>query len=238
MAKTRADYEAEGYAAHTWRLSDCPYTKPSVRDAWQAGAWRWQEEQRGRSPTKRSHAAKLDRDIATVLKKKATRAHATLLDDWELFGKPDWPVVMDMLQEHKPEKAAVVWRALRKEDPGAPRPESFERAFRALPADVKWKFEDLTARTGERHVEAINNAIYQTKDPDALIEAVKAAKKHKAATKRVGSGFIDTAGGFDHSMSALGNLLVKAEQMVKNIKTYRRTGKYPKPSRRTAWKLY
>jgi hypothetical protein len=236
MAKTRADYEAEGYAAHTWRLSDCPYTKPTVRDAWQAGAWRWQEEQRGHPTTKRAHAAKLDREIATALK-KPKRAHATMAEPWEPFAKPDWPVVLDMLEEHKPDKAAVVWRALRKEDPGAPRPESFERAFRKLPADVKWKFEDLTARTGERYVEAINNAIYQTKDPDALIEAVKAAKKHRAATKRVGNGSIDTAGGFDHSMSDLANLLVKAEQMVKNIKTQRKTGKYPKPSRRTAWKL-
>jgi hypothetical protein len=45
--KTMADYDAEGYAAKTWYIADCPYTQPKIRDAWQAGAWRWQQEQRG-----------------------------------------------------------------------------------------------------------------------------------------------------------------------------------------------
>jgi hypothetical protein len=173
------------------------------------------------SGTKRSHAAKLDRDIAEVLK-KPKRAHATVSERWEPFAKPDWSVVLDMLQEHKPDKAAVVWRAIHKEDPGAPRPDSFARAFRKLDPDVKWKFEDLTARTGERYVEAINNAIYRDKDPDALIEAVKAAKKHVTATKKLGSGFRDTSGSYDDSRYTLQNLLVDAEKSVKHIKKQRK----------------
>lgn len=50
--KSVADYEAEGYAAHTWYLASCPYSQPKIRDAWQRGAWKWQEEQRGRRAKK------------------------------------------------------------------------------------------------------------------------------------------------------------------------------------------
>ena len=50
MAKTTNDYEAEGYRVHTWYLADCPYTQPKIRDAWQRGAWKWQQEQRALRP--------------------------------------------------------------------------------------------------------------------------------------------------------------------------------------------
>src|SRR5207253_11341176 len=39
------DYETEGYNAHTWYLASSPYTQPKIRDAWQRGAWKWQQEQ-------------------------------------------------------------------------------------------------------------------------------------------------------------------------------------------------
>ncbi len=53
--KTLADYEAEGYGAHTWYLASSPYTQPKIRDAWQRGAWKWQEEQRAKKmPSKDS----------------------------------------------------------------------------------------------------------------------------------------------------------------------------------------
>lgn len=105
----------------------------------------------------------------------------------------------------------------------------------------------LGARRSRRHhatvanatpyVEAINEAIYQTKDPDALVAAVTAAKKHVAAMKRIGSGHIDASGNFDPAMYELANLLVKANEMVRRIKIQKKTGRFPKPSRRTAWKL-
>ena len=71
--KSMGDYEAEGYAAHTWYLADSPYQQPKIRDAWQRGAWKWQQEQRakknasapGHARMKRS--AQLDREIANVV---------------------------------------------------------------------------------------------------------------------------------------------------------------------------
>jgi len=46
MSTSAADYEREGYEAKTWYLASCPYTQPKIRDAWQRGAWQWQQEQR------------------------------------------------------------------------------------------------------------------------------------------------------------------------------------------------
>ena len=51
-AKSMDDYEAEGYKAHTWYLAGCPYTQPKIRDAWQRGAWTWQQEQRSQRPAR------------------------------------------------------------------------------------------------------------------------------------------------------------------------------------------
>lgn len=94
-----------------------------------------------------------------------------------------------------------------------------------------------TVANASPYVEAINDAMYRSKDPDALIAAVAAAKKHVAAMKRIGSGHIDASGAFDPAMYDLANLLVKANEMVRRIKIQKKTGRFPKPSRRTAWKL-
>lgn len=74
MKKSMADYEAEGYKAQTWYVADAPYSQPKIRDAWQRGAWKWQQEQRALRPAKASssHARKkntsqLDREIAKVV---------------------------------------------------------------------------------------------------------------------------------------------------------------------------
>ena len=75
-AKSMADYEAEGYRAQTWYLADSPYSQPKIRDAWQRGAWKWQQEQRGLRPAKAaSHAhkkspAQLNREIDAALGKR------------------------------------------------------------------------------------------------------------------------------------------------------------------------
>ena len=76
-AKSMADYEAEGYRAQTWYLADSPYSQPKIRDAWQRGAWKWQQEQRTLRPAKAasSHARKksagqLNREIAAALGKR------------------------------------------------------------------------------------------------------------------------------------------------------------------------
>ena len=68
--KSMEDYEAEGYAAHTWYLASSPYHQPKIRDAWQRGAWKWQQEQRAKknapAPThaRMKRSAQLDREIA------------------------------------------------------------------------------------------------------------------------------------------------------------------------------
>lgn len=46
MAGVGIDYEQQGYEAATWWLVSCPYSRPHIRDAWQRGAWKWQEERR------------------------------------------------------------------------------------------------------------------------------------------------------------------------------------------------
>ena len=76
-AKSLEDYETEGYNAHTWYLASCPYHQPKIREAWQRGAWRWQQEQRAelrpkrRPPThSKSRTQQLDRDIAHALKRR------------------------------------------------------------------------------------------------------------------------------------------------------------------------
>lgn len=169
--------------------------------------------------------AQLDREIAAALK-QSPRYHATQRDAWEPFARPNWDVVLDALLQLEPKKAAEVWHQMLKEEGASPRPASFVRGLRDVPMDVRVKFEDLTARTSDRYIEAINDALYQTKDPDALIAAVKAANKH-VATKQDD----------DDSRYDLVNLLVKAKEMVRRIKIQRKTGSFPKPSRRTAWKL-
>jgi hypothetical protein len=94
-----------------------------------------------------------------------------------------------------------------------------------------------TVATAVPYVEAINKAIYLSHNPEDLIVAVSAAKKHVAAMRRIGSGHIDASGEFDPAMYELMNLLVKANEMVRRIKIQRKTGRLPKPSQRTAWKL-
>ena len=103
-----------------------------------------------------------------------------------------------------------------------------------------------TVATAAPHVTAIYDAIHRTKDPDALIAAVAAAQKHVAAMKRIArkppkhpgsSAQVDMRGEYDPAMYELVNLLVKAKEMVRRIKIERKTGRFPKPSRRTAWKL-
>jgi len=103
-----------------------------------------------------------------------------------------------------------------------------------------------TIATAVPHLDAIRNAIYRTKDPDDLIAAVRAAEEHVAAMKRLarkspnhpGASYsIDSSGEFDPAMYDLGNDLVRAKEMVRRIKIERKTGRFPKPSRRTAWKL-
>lgn len=97
-----------------------------------------------------------------------------------------------------------------------------------------------TVLTAAPYVEAINEAIYRSKDPDALVAAVAAAKKHASAMKRVAGprgGYVDSSGQYDPSMYDLANLLVKASEMVRRIKIQKKTGRFPTPSRRSAWKL-
>lgn len=89
---------------------------------------------------------------------------------------------------------------------------------------------EITAHTARKHVTAIQHAMYRSKDPDALIAAVRDAQKHVAAMKRIArkppkhpgsSAFVDSHGDFDPKMYELVNLLVDAKKYVKSIKKQR-----------------
>lgn len=174
----------------------------------------------------RKTAAQLEREITQALaatpapkNKRKTPTHH--VDRAEVFDLPEWHVIKDALLEHNAPKAAAVWRQLREERRGdTPRPESFRRAIQEVPSQVRRKFEDLTARTADLHIEAIRNA-YLGGNSDALIAAVRAANKHAKAMK----GHSDSSGSFDASMYELANLLVDANKSVKNIKKQRGTSR-------------
>jgi len=201
-------------------------------------------------------AAQLDREIAQALAapRRPGRHHATR------FGQPyddAWDVALDAVLTHDPKKAALIVEDIRRQHGSYDPSTEFERALAKAPADERREFEDYRGvQSAARHVEAINDAIYRSKDPDALIAAVKGAHKHVAAMKRLAHklfvaehpeyrdrpgplGFygIDSRGDFDPAMGDLGNLLVKADEMVRRIKLQRKTGGRHKPSSRTAWKL-
>ncbi|HSX22837.1 MAG TPA: hypothetical protein VLE97_08710 [Gaiellaceae bacterium] len=112
-----------------------------------------------------------------------------------------------------------------------------------------------TVLTAAPHVEAIKDAIYRTKDPEALVAAVKAANQHRANMRRLArrkfvadnpeykdrpglrySAQTDSSGEYDPAMYELGNLLVAANEMVRRIKIKKKTGRFPKVDSRTAWK--
>jgi len=77
-AKSMDDYEAEGYKARTWYLADCPYSQPKIRDAWQRGAWKWQQEQRSLRPAKSSaHATRAKSGLHTKLHESGALRSAT-----------------------------------------------------------------------------------------------------------------------------------------------------------------
>src|SRR5574341_319098 len=157
-------------------------------------------------------------------------------------GAEDWDVAMDALLADDPKRAAEVVRAIRKEpgraqESGSP---AFEETLREVPSDVREKFfAHLDVRTAHRHVDAIKGAIYRTKDPDALVAAVREATKHVNAMQRLGrrsasgpgySYEIDSSGAYDPAMSELGNLLVDAKQYVANIKKQGKATTRARPS--------
>ena len=89
---------------------------------------------------------------------------------------------------------------------------------------------EIAVHTAGNHVNAINHAMWRSKDPGELIAAVRAAQKHVAAMKRVArkppkhpgsSSFVDSSGAFDPTMYDLVNLLVLAKQYVRNLKKRR-----------------
>jgi hypothetical protein len=90
--------------------------------------------------------------------------------------------------------------------------------------------KEIAAITAGKYVDAIHHALYRSKDPDALIDAVRDAQKHVSAMKRVArkppkhpgsSALVDSRGEFDPKMYELVNLLVDAKKYVKNISKQR-----------------
>ena len=117
-AKSMEDYEAEGYKAHTWYLADSPYTQPKIRDAWQRGAWKWQQEQRSLRPVKApSHARKRESGtpkftVGDIVRRTAARMRSMGLVSGPVNGivvgySGPWPLIrwsnMDEADEPMPQ---------------------------------------------------------------------------------------------------------------------------------------
>ena len=94
--------------------------------------------------------------------------------------------------------------------------------------------KEIAAITAGKYVNAIHHALYRSKDPDALIAAVRDAQRHVAAMKRIArrppkhpgsSALVDSRGEFDPKMYALVNLLVDAKKYVKNIRKQQRAAR-------------
>lgn len=177
-------------------------------------------------------SAQLDEEIAEVLAR------------WEPRGASgdQWDVARDAILEHDPQRAASIRRNIYEEyGPVESPPPSFLKALDAAPAAVRRQYEETTGvRSAAKHVEAIKDAIYRSKDPEALIAAVSAANKHVGAMKRAarkafvskhpeyqdqpgirGSSLTDSSGTYDEKMYELSNLLVDAKKMVKSIQKQR-----------------
>jgi len=90
--------------------------------------------------------------------------------------------------------------------------------------------KEIATLTAGKYVAAIHHAMYRSKDPVALMNAVRDAQKHVAAMKRIArkppkhpgsSSLVDSRGDFDPKMYELVNLLVDAKKYVKSIKKQR-----------------
>lgn len=98
-------------------------------------------------------ARQLDREIADALsrrsKRRPRRHHATVpaTNEEPLRDVSDdaWDVAMDAILEHDPKKAAEIWHSLRKEYGFVTAPPSFLKALHAVPADVRWKFDEYVS---------------------------------------------------------------------------------------------
>lgn len=80
-------------------------------------------------------------------------------------------------------------------------------------------------------VDDIEHAVYKSKNPDALLSAVKNAEVHIKAMKKIarkppkhpGScALVDSSGEYDPHMYTLVNLMVDARKMAARIKKQRR----------------
>jgi hypothetical protein len=174
-------------------------------------------------------SAQLDREIAQSLAQKRFGRHHAMR--YRMPYDDAWDVALDAILEHDPKRAAQIVKDIRAKHGSYEPSDEFEKALDKAPSTIRQQFEDYVGlRTAAKHIEAINDAIYRSKDEDALIAAVREAKKHRAWAQRTADRE------FDPKLYDLGNLLVAAEEMVRRIKIRRKTGRLPKTSR-TDWKL-
>jgi hypothetical protein len=88
--EARQKYEDKGYAdmaaSGSFRISECPYFEGWQRDAWQAGAWRWMEEQRNHASVHhatKTSPAQLQREIDKVLAHPGKYSYEEAMDALE-----------------------------------------------------------------------------------------------------------------------------------------------------------
>jgi len=93
--------------------------------------------------------------------------------------------------------------------------------------------------TAAPYVAALLHALDTSKDPDELLAAVRAGRKHKAAMLRLirkripqyPGGHVDSSGEYDETAYELTNLLAEAKPIVARIKRRRRKAKTLTPAR-------
>jgi hypothetical protein len=175
-------------------------------------------------------AAQLDREIAQALaRKRPRRHHATR---YRMPYDDAWDVALDAILEHDPKRAAQIVKDIRAKHGSYEPSDEFEKALDKVPSTIRQQFEDhMGLRTAAKHIEAIKDAINRTNGGEALIAAVREAKKHRAWAQRT-----VVVREFDPKLYDLGNLLVATEELVRRYKIYRKTGRYPKATSSTAWR--
>jgi hypothetical protein len=94
-------------------------------------------------------AARLDREIATALRK---RHHSTRKEDL-------WDVAMDAIMEGDAKRAATIVKEIRANDDMSPAPLTFYSALQAAPSVVRERFYKLTDLPLQLYVEGVGHRL-------------------------------------------------------------------------------
>jgi hypothetical protein len=141
-----------------------------------------------------SRAKRLDREIAESLA-RSKRHHATKRD----VSDDAWEVAMDAILEHRPKKAAQIWKSIRDEHGFVTAPTSFLAALHSVPEDVFWKFQEYVAELQGRQPSLYSQIVAagiptDHHESDLYVLDTPAARRILAAHDQKWTRFRDTSG--------------------------------------------